>query len=354
VEFENGFDIDGRQKKDNEEYENKGKIRRNKKARKGIGKLKPIPLSQLIDQWKPKDWIVDLFGAKGSCVLLAADKGSGKTTFIYRMAEALGCQKIFMGELKTKKSKVFVWQADESKNNALDKFKLMGLQKNNIDFLFNDDEGGSELDIDKLRDLIKAESFDVVVLDSVTGLIMGNGISIKDSEFCIPLYKLNNLASELQILIVITAHLRKEDRTEVNMNDILGAGTQPGAVSDVWSMWTDEKDDEIFYLKCLGKRNCERGTKWKLQGNKEDYSFELIEADCGDLLPTKKNELSDKFLKFLTKETNEYTYKELAAEFKCNFEHARRICIKLFTEGKIERTKIVEKVGRPNFKYWKK
>ena len=66
-----------------------------------------------------------------------------------------------------------------------------------------------------------------------------------------------------------------------------------------------------------------------------------------------KNELSDKFLKFLTKETHEYTYKELAAEFKCNFEHARRICIKLFTEGKIERTKFVKKVGRPYFKYWK-
>jgi len=354
VEFEYGFDINGRQKKDNEEYENKGKIRRNKKARKGIGKLKPIPLSQLMDQWKPKEWIVDLFGAKGSCVLLAADKGSGKTTLIYRMAEALACQKMFMGELKTKKSKVFVWQADESKNNALDKFKLMDLQKENIDFLFNDDEGGSELDIDKLRDLIKAESFDVVFLDSVTGLIMGNGISIKDSEFCIPLYKLNNLASELQILIVITAHLRKEDRTEVNMNDILGAGTQSGAVSDIWGMWADEKDDEIFYLKCLGKRNCEKGTRWKLQGNNENYSFELIEADYGDLLPTKRNELSDKFLDFLTKENIEFTYQQLASEFKCNFEHARRICIKLFTEGKIERTEIKEKVGRPYYKYWKK
>ena len=91
-----------------------------------------------------------------------------------------------------------------------------------------------------------------------------------------------------------------------------------------------------------------------MEGNKEDYSFELIEADCGDLLPTEKNELSHKFLKFLTKKTKEYTYKELAAEFKCNFEHARRICIKLFTEGKIERTKFVEKVGRPYFKYWKK
>ena len=32
------------------------------------------------------------------------------------------------------------------------------------------------------------------------------------------------------------------------MNDILGAGNQPGAVSDVWSMWNDEKDNEIFFL----------------------------------------------------------------------------------------------------------
>ena len=49
------------------------------------------------------------------------------------------------------------------------------------------------------------------------------------------------------------------------MNDILSTGTQPGSFSDVWSIWTDEKDDEIFYLKCLGKSNCEKVTKWKLQ-----------------------------------------------------------------------------------------
>ena len=48
----------------------------------------------------------------------------------------------------------------------------------------------------------------------------GNGINIKDSEFSKPLYKLNNLASELEILIVISAHLTKEDRSEVNLKDI--------------------------------------------------------------------------------------------------------------------------------------
>ena len=37
-----------------------------------------------------------------------------------------------------------------------------------------------------------------------------------------------------------------------------------------------------------------------------------------------------------------------------NPEHSRRICIKLFTEGKIERVPIIDNVGRPYFKYWKK
>ena len=56
-------------------------------SKKGIGKLKPIPLSQLMDQWKPREWTVDLFGAKGSCVLLAADKGSGKTLSLIHISE---------------------------------------------------------------------------------------------------------------------------------------------------------------------------------------------------------------------------------------------------------------------------
>ena len=65
------------------------------------------------------------------------------------------------------------------------------------------------------------------------GTNLFHGINIKDSEFCKPLYDLNNLASKLGVLIIISAHLTKEDRSEVNMNDILGAGTQGGAVSDV-------------------------------------------------------------------------------------------------------------------------
>jgi len=40
----------------------------------------------------------------------------------------------------------------------------------------------------------------------------------------------------------------------------LDADTQADAASDIWIILPDEKDDEIFF-KCLGKRNCEKGTK---------------------------------------------------------------------------------------------
>ena len=257
--------------------------------------MKPIPVDELMLTWKPTEWIVDSFGAKGACVLLAGDKGSGKSAFMYRMAEANQKGEIFMTELVTKKSKVFVWQADESRNNAHVKIKLMEV-KGKFCYLFKDDEYGDYFDINVLRRTIQENDYKVVLIDSITGLFIGHGVNIKDSEFCKPLYELNNLASELNILIVISAHLTKDERREINMNDILGAGTQSGAVSDVWGLRTDENDDEMFYLKCLGKRNCEKGIIWKLQGNREDYSFKLIEAGHGDILPDKKTQLANKVL----------------------------------------------------------
>jgi len=46
------------------------------------------------------------------------------------------------------------------------------------------------------------------------------------------------------------------------------------------------------------------------------------------------------------------TYQELAKAINCSNENARRICIKLFTEGKIERKKINGEYGRPFYKYY--
>ena len=321
------------------------------KVEKKGGKLKPTPLSQLLTEYKPSEWVVDLFGAKGACVLLAGDKGSGKSALMYRMAESISNGSVFMGNIETQKSKVFVWQADESRNNAQLKFKMMDL-KGDISFLFSDDDNGDLLDIGLLKNTIQSEGIEVVFIDSITGLLMGKGISIKDSEFSTPLYHLNNLASELNVLIIISAHLTKEDRSEVHLNDILGAGTQSGAVSDIWGLWTDEKIPDKFYLKCLGKRNCEKGIYWTLDGNKEDFSFELISSGTGELMPDERKTLRYKFLNYLIDIEEKTTAGDLAIRFKCNAEHARRICTQLFQEEKVYRVAVNNGIGKPFYKYW--
>ena len=85
---------------------------------KPVEKLQSTELRALIEEYKPTEWIVDSFGAKGACVLLAGDKGSGKTAFLYRLSEAISNGSAFMGELSTNPKKVLVWQADESRNNT--------------------------------------------------------------------------------------------------------------------------------------------------------------------------------------------------------------------------------------------
>ena len=329
---------------------NVGKLNQVKPRTLKVGKV-PTPVDELLKNKKPTKWIVDSFGARGAAVLLAGDKGSGKSAFCYRLAESVSKGAVFLGQLETVKSKVLVWQADESKENALDKIDLMDITAG-FDFVFDSDDGWDELDIPRLRKHLVDGEYGVLLIDSVTGLLMSKGISIKDPEFSTPMKKLNTLAGDLDMLIVLNCHLTKEDRREVNAKDILGAGTQSAAVSDIWGIWNpDEKEEESFTMKCLGKRNCDKNTMWYLEGNKEDFSFRLTSVGEHDLLPDKKKQYSFKFLDHLHKTENGMTVKELAALFSCTEEHARRVCIRLKRQGQVERVKHSIKLGRPIYVY---
>ena len=315
-----------------------------------VGKV-PTSIEELLKRKKPTEWIVDSFGAKGAAVLLAGDKGSGKSAFCYRLAESVSKGEAFLGRIETVKSKVLVWQADESKTNALDKIDHMGI-KDGFDFVFEEDEGWDQLQIPRLRKHLQQGRYGVLLIDSVTGLLMSKGISIKDPEFSTPIKQLNDLAGELGILIVLNCHLTKEDRSEVNARDILGTGTQSAAASDIWGIWIpNEKDLESFIMKCLGKRNCDKNTMWYLKGNIEDFSFRLESVGEHDLLPDKQKQYSFQFLDHLHKIDKGMTVKELSDHFSCTEEHARRVCIRLKRQGQIERIKRSTKLGRPLYVY---
>ena len=50
----------------------------------------PRGVDDLLKSRQPTEWIMDSFGARGACVLLAGDSGAGKTSFLYQMADSMG------------------------------------------------------------------------------------------------------------------------------------------------------------------------------------------------------------------------------------------------------------------------
>ena len=74
------------------------------------------------------DWVIRDFLARGAFVLLAAEFGSGKSTLIYRAAEAIYKGELFLDQLPTSRGKVLVIQGDEPHTDAVKKFRRMGLE----------------------------------------------------------------------------------------------------------------------------------------------------------------------------------------------------------------------------------
>lgn len=321
-----------------------------------VGKVRS--LKEVQAQQQPKEWIIDEFGVSGACVLLAADKGSGKTSLMYGMAAAIQNGESFMGQLSTQKRNVLIWQADESRDNLIDKFNTMGVEAD-IHLLMAD-EGFNDLDLKILSQVVLEHKIGVVFLDSVTTLLRGKGIRMNDPEFADALYELNHWSSKHDVLTIISCHLRKPDESkkvrEVSSDSIVGSGLQSAAVSDIWGMWRPAAPqfDQHFILKCLGKRNCVEGTLWNLEGSDEDYSWRLHSVGEGNILPKRRRELAFAFLQTLSDSDKEWRVDELAVKHACNKEHARRICRELYSQDEIERFQLPSTGGRKPLVYARK
>ena len=73
------------------------------------------------------NWVIEGFVAVG-IVLLAAEPGTGKTTLLYRAAEAIQEGKDFLDAVPVKKASVLVIQGDEPKNVVDRKIARMDLK----------------------------------------------------------------------------------------------------------------------------------------------------------------------------------------------------------------------------------
>ena len=74
--------------------------------------------------WKPSSD----FSRCSAVTMLGADPGTGKSVFIYRVAEAAAYGRKFMGQLQCVEGNVLVVQKDESDSNMRQKRDLMGMK----------------------------------------------------------------------------------------------------------------------------------------------------------------------------------------------------------------------------------
>ena len=298
-------------------------------------------------------WLVDQFVALGAVVLLAAEKGAGKTALLLRLIEAVCKGGLFMNQLSTKKGKVLLIQCDEPEEDTYSKLRRMGLPDGICDVVWLDET----LDLNFLQEQIDTGDYLLIILDSATKGLASDNCEVTDTGFTRKLYKIGKMFAKAKVSAIITTHLNqpidKKERQMITAHDVAGLSSIGNAISDLWGLVRVPQTQDQFRLICLGKRNCIINTLWEIAGNVEDYSFDLVKVGVNDLLPTERKKLRDRISDYL-KEGGCYCHpRSIAVGLSpiSEEETVRRYLAEMYSEGLVKRKKIHVDIGRPKYEY---
>ena len=293
--------------------------------------------------------------------LLAGDGSAGKTSLAYQLAEAVTNGDRFAGQFQTTKAAVVVVELDETFIDATKKFKLMGLAPDAERFHFMWDF--SPMAFPELRQKVEETDTKVVVIDSLLRAA-GGEIKSSDAEFGLLIYRLNDLAAELGVAIIVIHHITK-DKTRRNpelvKDDIFGSTYVFNGTADAWLYWRTKEDGEVDDTYCL-KRIKDRsgtvdvGTVYQFTGSSEDRRLTFkgmrdrtvsLDQIATDRERVKQFLLTHEPAKFTAKQVYEHNpglslgyCKNLLAEL-----HAEPLSV-------IRRQKVTGGVGRPSYAYF--
>ena len=310
----------------------------------------PKPLRRGVEVGK-KEWIVEQFIALGAVVLIAAEKGSGKTALLLRLIEAVANGTLFLDELLTRKGKVLFIQCDEPEEDTLKKLRMMGLEDELCDVVWYE----GTLNLQWLQDQLNRKEYLLIVVDSATNGLASENCEVIDTGFTRKLYKLGKMFSKAKVSGIITTHLNKtfdkKPRFTINSHDIAGLSTVANAITDIWGLIKLPQTFDKFRLNCIGKRNCRENTRWELEGNEEDLSFILASVGNSDEMPKTRRVLKGKIIDYLM-EHHSYSHpQEISLAINSSEEKVRLRCTELYSEGLIQRRKVAREKGRPRYEY---
>lgn len=294
-----------------------------------------------------------------NCVtMVASDGGVGKSVLLYRIAEAAAYGGKVFGKLQANQGNVLIVQTDESDSNLQQKSKRMEFKdpkdRIHVEFAFN---AGMFPD---LRNWIRSHGAKYVLMDSFGSLFAG-GAELSDSEAGMYLYKLNKIAAEEGCAILMTHHLRKQDKSKngarerIGMGDLYGSAYIVNGCSDVWGITVGE--DDQFSLTILKDRSgvSQRGDTFALTGSKEDLSFELSAMNADAQMVENLNKTQQVLLIKLRQQGEKapLTIAELSGLTKRGASTIHRVLGELYTgDWGVKRRRRASTGGRGAWEYW--
>jgi len=302
--------------------------------------------------------------ASGAVTLVASEGGVGKSVLIYRLAEAVANGSKFGGQLQAVKGGVVVVQKDESASNAAQKLRLMGMKHppKSIRWEFQ----FSAAMYPELKKWIREMDARLVVMDSFGSLFGGAGAGMGEAEVGLHLYRLNQIASEMDCAIVLTHHLRKQgkekggERKDVFLSDLFGSSYIVNGASDVWGVIKDtESTEPKFKLKVLKPRTgiTEAGDTYELWGSREDLSLTLASHNGDEEGVEKLRGQARQVVAALEGRTEETALEigEIAAAVNAHPTAVSRVVKQLVSTDHpgLKRVPVdAGKRGRPSYRYW--
>jgi len=287
-------------------------------------------------------------------MILGAEKGSGKTSLLYRLCQAISAGDLFLDQLPTSPARCLVIQGDEPESQAQAKFHRMGFTPA-FELTFRDP---APLDLHWLEQLIASGRYDLIVIDSIGTLLTSSDLEVTDLAFSRVLYRLNKYLADHGVAGILTHHLNKppdrQIRKQVTHHDFLGVSTLIAACSDAWSLCritTNPLWEGHYDLRCHGKRFCRDGTLFNLQGHEEDFSW-LLRSTGDGLLPQDHLLLEQRIRDHFLSNPDPLPLDHLAQSLGTSYEYVRRVSLALFDDKQLHRQQVkTGERGRPRYLY---
>ena len=297
--------------------------------------------------------IPDLLGV--GLTLIAAEGYAGKSAFCYEIVEAVTNGGKLFGQFDVKEANGLIIQLDETYPDYAVKQRIMDLQfkEKNWEIWWS----FTPLEFPELKKYVIENNTKVIMMDSCLR-IAGVSSSPKDAEFGLLIYRLNQLAGELGISIILIHHLnKKEGRKTVVKEEIYGTAFIFNGSADVWGFWIEQgAKGLVANLKVLKSRSMvvDINEQYRFTQCPDTKRHIYMDRANGTATLDELNTNKDRVLQLLKDSPfTLFSPPEVNRILNLgNSNYARNILLKLYTARcGVDRVKGEVAVGRPPYSY---